>query len=48
MVNVSTEVVFFPDNLDMETLKGPFIDIYDKDFPNNPRVKYKLNPKEQR
>ncbi|MES9780227.1 PA14 domain-containing protein [Bacillus thuringiensis] len=45
MVNVSTEVVFFPDNLDMETLKGPFIDIYDKDFPNNPRVKYKLNPK---
>ncbi len=43
MVNISTEVVYFPDNLVLETLEGPFIDIFDKDFPDEPRVKYKLH-----
>ncbi|ECP9029758.1 hypothetical protein FU976_08055 [Campylobacter jejuni] len=43
MVNVSTQVVFFPDNFVKESLKGPFIDIYDKEFPNHPRIKYKLH-----
>jgi PA14 domain len=43
MINVSTRVVFFPENLVMETLKGPFISIHDKEFPDYPRVKYKLH-----
>jgi hypothetical protein len=43
MVNVSTEVVFFPENLVKETLQGPFIDIYDPEFPDYPRVKYRLH-----
>lgn len=43
MVNVSTQVVFFPENLVKETLKGPFIDIYDKEFPDHPRVRYRLH-----
>lgn len=43
MVNVSTRVVHFPDNLIMETLEGPFIDIYDEEQPDNPRVKYRLH-----
>jgi hypothetical protein len=43
MVNVSTEVVFFPPNFVPESLEGPFIDIYDKEFPKFPRIKYKLH-----
>lgn len=43
MVNVSTEVVFFPENIILDTVQGPFIDIYDKEFPEYPRVKYKLH-----
>lgn len=43
MINVSTEVVFFPDNLVRESLEGPFIDMYDDVSPNFPRIKYKLH-----
>lgn len=43
MVNVPTQTVFFPENLVPETLQGPFITIHDKEFPDNPRVKYRLN-----
>ncbi|MCY9186612.1 PA14 domain-containing protein [Bacillus halotolerans] len=43
MVNVPTDVVYFPDNLVAETLEGPFIDIHDEEFPSNPRIKYRLH-----
>ncbi|MEB2276881.1 hypothetical protein LAV82_22955 [Bacillus sp. ILBB4] len=43
MVNVSTQVVFFPENLIADTLEGPFIDMYDVEFPDFPRVRYKLH-----
>jgi hypothetical protein len=43
MVNVSTRVVYFPDNLVMETLQGPFINIHDREFPDYPRVQYTLH-----
>ncbi len=43
MINVSTEVVYFPENIVLDTLEGPFIDIYDREFPDKPRVKYNLH-----
>lgn len=43
MVNVSTHVVYFPENLVMESLQGPFINVYDSEFPDYPRVKYQVS-----
>lgn len=43
MVNVPTDVVFFPSNLIKETLSDPIIDVYDKEFPNYPRISYRLH-----
>lgn len=43
MVNVSTREVYFPENLVMETLQGPFLNIHDHESPKNPRVEYRLH-----
>lgn len=43
MINLPTDVVFFPPNLVKETLSSPIVDIYDKEFPDTSRVKYRLH-----
>lgn len=43
ITGVSVDVIQFPDNLIKETLKGPFIEVYDINNPDNPSVKFEYD-----